>query len=275
MMGAGIAHANASRGIPCVLKDVSMEKARAGHEAVRKITAPLVAKGRMDEVKQAALLNLVTPTAEADDLKGCDLIIEAVFEQRALKAQVTREAEPMLAEGGVFASNTSTLPIGGLAEAIRSGVAEQVLTLLRAGDPAVELMCAWNLFDPRSHQAYRSALSSHGIMTPAPVQVRQRWPRLTLTPSVIDGNARQIVWPKRRMLVLHREAHTMAGYGLGFNQRVARRPCRRREPDGGPAAGRHTWSPVRGHRSAWRYSRSCPCRDSVRGRRAPHGRSAR
>jgi 3-hydroxyacyl-CoA dehydrogenase/enoyl-CoA hydratase/3-hydroxybutyryl-CoA epimerase len=120
MMGAGIAHANASRGIACVLKDVSIEKARAGHEAVRRITAPQVAKGRMDEVTQAALLNLVTPTADAADLKGCDLIIEAVFEQRELKAQVTREAEPMLAEGGTFASNTSTLPISGLARASKS-----------------------------------------------------------------------------------------------------------------------------------------------------------
>ena len=117
MMGAGIAHANAARGIACVLKDVSIEKARSGHEAIRKITAPLVAKGRMDEVRQAALLNLVTPTADAAELKGCELIIEAVFEQRELKAQVTREAEPMLAPGGVFASNTSTLPIGGLAKA--------------------------------------------------------------------------------------------------------------------------------------------------------------
>ena len=117
MMGAGIAHANASRGIACVLKDVSIEKAKAGHEAIRRITAPLVAKGRMDEAKQAGLLALVTSTAEMADLKGCDLIIEAVFEQRSLKAQVTREAEPMLAEGGVFASNTSTLPIGGLAQA--------------------------------------------------------------------------------------------------------------------------------------------------------------
>lgn len=117
MMGSGIAHANASRGIACVLKDVSIEKARAGHEAVRRITAPLVAKGRMAEAKQAALLDLVTPTADAADLRGCDLIIEAVFEQRELKAQVTREAEPLLAEGGVFASNTSTLPIGGLAKA--------------------------------------------------------------------------------------------------------------------------------------------------------------
>ena len=117
MMGAGIAHATASRGMACVLKDVSAERARAGFEAVRKITAPLVAKGRMSEAQQAQLLNLITPTAEAGDLKGCDLIIEAVFEKRDLKASVTREAEPMLAADGVFASNTSTLPITGLAQA--------------------------------------------------------------------------------------------------------------------------------------------------------------
>jgi len=117
MMGAGIAHAAASRGFACVLKDVSADKARAGFEAVRKITAPLVAKGRMNELQQAALLNLITPTAEATDLQGCDLIIEAVFEKRELKAAVTREAEPLLAAGGVFASNTSTLPITGLAQA--------------------------------------------------------------------------------------------------------------------------------------------------------------
>ncbi|HWI11977.1 MAG TPA: 3-hydroxyacyl-CoA dehydrogenase family protein, partial [Burkholderiaceae bacterium] len=90
---------------------------RAGFEAVRTLTAPAVAKGRMTELQQAALLNLITPTGEAADLQGCDLIIEAVFEQRALKAAVTREAEAMLARDGVFASNTSTLPITGLAQA--------------------------------------------------------------------------------------------------------------------------------------------------------------
>ena len=116
MMGAGIAHASASRGIACVLKDVSVDKARAGFEAVRKLTVPLVARGRMSEVQQAQLLNLITPTGSAAELQGCDLIIEAVFEQRGLKATVTREAEPMLAAGGVFASNTSTLPITGLAQ---------------------------------------------------------------------------------------------------------------------------------------------------------------
>jgi len=117
MMGAGIAHAAASRGFACVLKDVNIDKARAGFEAVRKITAPLVAKGRMNEGQQAGLLSLIIPTAEMADLKGCDLIIEAVFEKRDLKASVTHEAEPLLAAGGVFASNTSTLPITGLAQA--------------------------------------------------------------------------------------------------------------------------------------------------------------
>jgi len=114
MMGAGIAHACASRGIACVLKDVSRDKAEAGREHSRRLAAARVAKGRMSE---AALLARIVPTADAADLQGCDLIVEAVFEQRALKAQVTREAEPMLAEGGIFASNTSTLPISGLAEA--------------------------------------------------------------------------------------------------------------------------------------------------------------
>ena len=119
MMGAGIAHANAARGIACVLKDVSLEKAEAGVAAVRAITTPQVAKGRMDAAREAKLLGLITPAAQAGALDGCDLIIEAVFENRELKAAVTREAEPMLARGGVFASNTSTLPISGLATASR------------------------------------------------------------------------------------------------------------------------------------------------------------
>ena len=117
MMGAGIAYAQASRGISTVLKDVSLEKAVAGKAYSEKLTAPKVAKGRMTAPEQNELLARITPTADAEDLRGCDLIIEAVFERRDLKAQVTQEAEPMLAVGGFFASNTSTLPISGLAQA--------------------------------------------------------------------------------------------------------------------------------------------------------------
>ncbi|MES3003971.1 MAG: 3-hydroxyacyl-CoA dehydrogenase NAD-binding domain-containing protein [Pseudomonadota bacterium] len=117
MMGAGIAYAQASRGIATVLMDVSRDKAEAGKAHSAKLTQPRVEKGRMSPHDQATLLSLITPTDSAADLRGCDLIIEAVFENRELKAKVTKEAEPMLAEGGFFASNTSTLPITGLAKA--------------------------------------------------------------------------------------------------------------------------------------------------------------
>jgi 3-hydroxyacyl-CoA dehydrogenase/enoyl-CoA hydratase/3-hydroxybutyryl-CoA epimerase len=117
MMGAGIAHANASRGIACVLRDVSLERAEAGLAAIRKITSAQLAKGKLDEAREARLLALVTPAVDVRAFDGCDLVIEAVFENRAVKAAVTREAEPMLAPGGIFASNTSTLPITSLAAA--------------------------------------------------------------------------------------------------------------------------------------------------------------
>lgn len=120
MMGAGIAYAQASRGIATVLKDVTLEKAEAGKAYSAKVTQSRVAKGRMTAEQQAQLLSLIHATDQTSDLEGCDLIIETVVENRALKAQVTREAEPLLAPGGFFASNTSTLPIGGLAQASRT-----------------------------------------------------------------------------------------------------------------------------------------------------------
>lgn len=127
MMGAGIAYANAARGIPTVLKDVSLERAEAGKAHSKKLTDKAIARGKSDPMRQAGLLALITPTAEDSGLSGCDLIIEAVFEQRELKAQVTREAEGMLTAGGVFASNTSTLPITSLAKA--SGAPERFVGL--------------------------------------------------------------------------------------------------------------------------------------------------
>jgi len=108
MMGGGIAWANASRGVPCILKDVTLEQAQKG----KAYAEALAAKRNRPQVP-----GLITATASVSDLQGCDLIIEAVFEKRELKAQVTKEAEPMLAPGGIFASNTSTLPITGLAQA--------------------------------------------------------------------------------------------------------------------------------------------------------------
>ena len=120
MMGAGIAYAQASRGIATVLKDVTLEKADAGKALGTKLTQQRVDKGRMTPDDQTALLSRITPTDQTGALTGCELIIEAVFESRDLKAQVTRETEPQLAPGGFFASNTSTLPISGLAAASAS-----------------------------------------------------------------------------------------------------------------------------------------------------------
>lgn len=117
MMGAGIAAATAARGIACVLKDVSGEQAEKGKQAVAAGLDKKVRQGRMAADKAAAQLALILATGEAKDLAGCDLIIEAVYEQRELKARVTQEAEPYLAAGGIMASNTSTLPITGLAKA--------------------------------------------------------------------------------------------------------------------------------------------------------------
>ena len=117
MMGSGIAYAQASRGIATVLKDVNQASADKGKAYSQHLTQKQVDKGRMSADKQNALLSLIHATDQAADLQGCELIIEAVFEQRELKAKVTQEAEPMLAAGGFFASNTSTLPISGLAKA--------------------------------------------------------------------------------------------------------------------------------------------------------------
>jgi len=119
MMGSGIAYSQATKGIATVLKDLSIEAAEKGKSYTTKLTQKRVDKGQMSTEKQQGILSLITPTASVQDLAGCDLIIEAVFENRELKARVTKEAEPMLAEGGFFASNTSTLPISGLAQASR------------------------------------------------------------------------------------------------------------------------------------------------------------
>lgn len=117
MMGAGIAYVSAVAGIEVVLKDVSAEAADKGKDYARALLKKAVERGKMDGLKAEGILSLIKPTADAADLQGSELIIEAVFENRDLKATVTKEAEPMLAEGGVFGSNTSTLPITGLAKA--------------------------------------------------------------------------------------------------------------------------------------------------------------
>ena len=118
MMGAAIAYVCAKAGIEVVLKDVSLEAAEKGKGYSKNIVDKAIEKGRSTQEKGDALLALITPTADAAAADGADLVIEAVFEDPAVKAQVFAEIEPHLAEGALLGSNTSTLPITGLAEGV-------------------------------------------------------------------------------------------------------------------------------------------------------------
>jgi 3-hydroxyacyl-CoA dehydrogenase/enoyl-CoA hydratase/3-hydroxybutyryl-CoA epimerase len=117
MMGAGIAHAAAKAGIAVVLVDTTLEAAERGKGHAQGLLERAVKKGRSTPEARDAVLARITPTTDYAALADCELVIEAVFEDRALKAAVTAHAEEVLAESAVFASNTSTLPITGLAAA--------------------------------------------------------------------------------------------------------------------------------------------------------------
>jgi 3-hydroxyacyl-CoA dehydrogenase/enoyl-CoA hydratase/3-hydroxybutyryl-CoA epimerase len=118
MMGAAIAYVSAKAGIEVVLKDVDLEAAERGKGYSQGLVEKAVSRGRMTEEKGAELLARITPTAAPADAAGAELVIEAVFEDPAVKVQVFAEIEPHLAEGALLGSNTSTLPITGLAEGV-------------------------------------------------------------------------------------------------------------------------------------------------------------
>src|SRR3954454_3693641 len=118
MMGAAIAYVSAKAGIEVVLKDVDQEAAERGKGYSQGLVEKAVSRGRMTEKKGVELLARITPTADAADAAGAELVIEAVFEDPAVKAQVSAKIEPHLAEGALLGSNTSTLPITDLAEGV-------------------------------------------------------------------------------------------------------------------------------------------------------------
>lgn len=117
MMGAGIAYVSAKAGMEVLLKDTSIENAQLGKDYSNNILQQKLAKGRTTPEKTTALLDNITPTATLDGFENCDLVIEAVYENEALKNTVTKETEAKLASNKVFASNTSTIPITTLARA--------------------------------------------------------------------------------------------------------------------------------------------------------------
>ncbi|MBZ9725148.1 enoyl-CoA hydratase/isomerase family protein [Mesorhizobium sp. CO1-1-11] len=114
-MGAGIAYVTAKAGIPVVLLDRDMEAAAKGKAHSDGLISDQVKKGRVKPEDKDKLLSLITPTADYADLAGCDLVVEAVFEDSAVKKNATEQAEAVLKSSAIFASNTSTIPITGLA----------------------------------------------------------------------------------------------------------------------------------------------------------------
>ena len=117
MMGAGVAYVSARAGMQVVLLDTSEEKAESGKDYSRSLLQKRIDKGRMSEDKAEELLDRIQTTTDYEGLRGCELVIEAVFEDPQIKADVTAKAEAVMADDSIFASNTSTLPITGLAKA--------------------------------------------------------------------------------------------------------------------------------------------------------------
>jgi len=118
MMGAGIAYVSARAGMEVILLDTSIDNAEHGKAYSEGLLKKAIARGYSTEAKAEALLGLIRPTTDYDDLEGCDLVIEAVFESTELKADVTAKTEAVVPESCIFASNTSTLPKMPLVEII-------------------------------------------------------------------------------------------------------------------------------------------------------------
>ncbi|OPE48609.1 3-hydroxyacyl-CoA dehydrogenase NAD-binding domain-containing protein [Mycolicibacterium diernhoferi] len=119
MMGAGIAYVSAKAGYDVVLKDVTIEAAQKGKAYSEKIEAKALQRGTTTQEKSDALLAKITPTADPADLAGVDFVIEAVFEDETLKHKVFGEIEDIVEPNAILGSNTSTLPITGLAAGVK------------------------------------------------------------------------------------------------------------------------------------------------------------
>ncbi|WP_341831902.1 3-hydroxyacyl-CoA dehydrogenase NAD-binding domain-containing protein [Sphingobacterium thalpophilum] len=117
MMGSGIAYEAARAGIEVALKDVTISQAQRGKAYAKQVCEKSLALGAMTASQGEQLLARIKPTEQVSDLNGSDCIIEAVFEDFHLKANVTQESLPYLSENGFFATNTTSLPITELAKA--------------------------------------------------------------------------------------------------------------------------------------------------------------
>ncbi|WBU52226.1 3-hydroxyacyl-CoA dehydrogenase NAD-binding domain-containing protein [Paracoccus sp. SCSIO 75233] len=117
MMGAGIAYVSANAGIEVVLIDAKQESADKGKAYSEGILDKGISRKKVTEEKKAEVLGRINATTDYAALEGCDLIVEAVFEDPGVKAEVTKQAEAVIPQDAIFATNTSTLPITELAKA--------------------------------------------------------------------------------------------------------------------------------------------------------------
>lgn len=156
-MGAGIAYAAAKVGIAVVLKDISLENAEKGKAYCKKAAEK---DRRVDATRAEEILALITATADVADLSACDFVIEAVFEDRKIKAQVTEETEAVIGSNAVFASNTSALPISELAQA--SSRADNFIGMHFFSPaekmPLVEIICGEKTSDEALARAFDLAI---------------------------------------------------------------------------------------------------------------------
>jgi 3-hydroxyacyl-CoA dehydrogenase/enoyl-CoA hydratase/3-hydroxybutyryl-CoA epimerase len=119
-MGASVAYVTANAGLEVVLIDRDVEAAEKGKTHSHKLMSDQIMKGRAKTADRDALLARITPSADYNDLKDCDLVVEAVFEDPKVKAEVIQKVEAAIRPDCIFASNTSTLPITGLAQQSKS-----------------------------------------------------------------------------------------------------------------------------------------------------------
>lgn len=156
MMGQGIAYSCAKADIEVVLKDTSLEQAQKGKAYSEKLLDKAIQKGRSSEAKKQRHLDKILATDKDDDLDGCDLIIEAVFEKVSLKHDIVKATEARLSDKGIWGSNTSTLPITSLASASRHPEKFIGIHFFSPVDkmPLVELICGEQTDDATVAKAF-------------------------------------------------------------------------------------------------------------------------
>jgi 3-hydroxyacyl-CoA dehydrogenase/enoyl-CoA hydratase/3-hydroxybutyryl-CoA epimerase len=157
MMGAGIAYVLARAGVEVVLKDVTIEAAEKGKAYTAGLNEKGVSRGKITQEKADEILNRITATIDPADAQGCDLVVEAVFENVELKQKVFNEVIPFLAEGALLCSNTSTLPITDLAKGIEGDASRFIgLHFFSPVDkmPLVEIIRGGETSDESLAQAY-------------------------------------------------------------------------------------------------------------------------